>query len=77
MAKPQKKAVIHLSAETTVSRPATTLEFDSSSIAALAHRLWEARGCPEGSSEIDWFQAEQELLSQSANPMSALTEPPL
>jgi hypothetical protein len=30
-------------------------------IAALAYALWEARGCPAGSSEEDWFQAEEKL----------------
>ncbi len=32
-------------------------------IARYAYRLWEARGCPIGSPEIDWFRAQQELLS--------------
>lgn len=26
-------------------------------IAALAYRFWQARGCPEGSPEEDWFRA--------------------
>ena len=30
-------------------------------IARLAHALWEARGCPAGSPEEDWFHAETEL----------------
>ena len=30
-------------------------------IAALAHVLWKARGCPEGMPEADWFRAEQVL----------------
>jgi hypothetical protein len=30
-------------------------------IAALANALWRERGCPEGSPEHDWFQAEQQL----------------
>ena len=30
-------------------------------IAALAYELWQERGCPEGSPEIDWFRAEHEL----------------
>ena len=29
--------------------------------AALAHDLWQSRGCPEGSAEDDWFNASQEL----------------
>ena len=30
-------------------------------IARLAHELWQARGCPHGSAEVDWLRAEQEL----------------
>jgi Protein of unknown function (DUF2934) len=30
-------------------------------IASLAYTLWEQRGCPEGSPEVDWLQAEEEL----------------
>src|SRR6059058_5056529 len=30
-------------------------------IASLAHTLWEARGCPEGSPDQDWFEAERRL----------------
>jgi len=30
-------------------------------VATLAYRLWQERGCPDGSSEVDWFQAEQLL----------------
>ena len=30
-------------------------------IAARAHDLWERRGRPAGSPEIDWYQAEKEL----------------
>jgi hypothetical protein len=35
--------------------------FSHSDIEKLAHELWEARGCPEGSPEEDWFRAAQEL----------------
>lgn len=50
------------------SRPPETAEAPAESpatpsteeqIAALAKKLWEARGCPEGSPEIDWFTAEK------------------
>lgn len=34
-------------------------------IAALAYTLWQARGCPEGSPEIDWLQAEQQLRDRN------------
>lgn len=30
-------------------------------IAKLAYAYWEARGCPLGSPEEDWLQAEREL----------------
>lgn len=39
---------------------------DESSIAARAYQLWQARGCPSGSDQEDWFAAERELRSQTA-----------
>jgi adenosine deaminase len=33
-------------------------------IAALAYRLWQDRGCPEGSPEQDWSRAVEELQSR-------------
>jgi len=33
-------------------------------IAALARAVWEARGCPEGLPEEDWFRAERALKAQ-------------
>jgi hypothetical protein len=35
--------------------------FGHNDIAALAHQLWEARGCPEGSPDEDWSHAAQQL----------------
>lgn len=32
----------------------------------LAYSYWEARGCPEGTSEEDWFRAEQDLNATAA-----------
>jgi dihydrodipicolinate synthase/N-acetylneuraminate lyase len=32
-------------------------------IAARAHELWQARGCPEGSADEDWSRAVKELRS--------------
>jgi hypothetical protein len=32
-------------------------------IAVRAYELWEARGCPEDSSEEDWFAAEAQLTA--------------
>ena len=36
-------------------------------IVSLAHALWEQRGCPEGSPEVDWLDAEKELQMSSAD----------
>lgn len=37
------------------------------SIGELAYRLWQARGCPAGSAEQDWLDAEKQLrLAQRA-----------
>jgi len=47
---------------------------DPSTVSALAYQLWHARGCPDGSPETDWFQAERELLGQSLNPESSSTK---
>ena len=33
-------------------------------IPALAYKLWQARGCPEGSSQEDWFRAVEEVESR-------------
>ena len=35
--------------------------FGHDDIAALAHELWQSRGCPERSPEEDWFHAAQQL----------------
>jgi hypothetical protein len=34
---------------------------DHEEIAQLAYSHWEARGCPIGSPEEDWYRAEDEL----------------
>jgi hypothetical protein len=39
--------------------------FGHDDIAALAHALWQARGCPEGSPQEDWFHAAEELRSRT------------
>jgi hypothetical protein len=39
--------------------------FGHDEIAALAHALWRARGCPEGSPEVDWLRAAEQLRSRS------------
>jgi hypothetical protein len=39
--------------------------FGHKEIAALAHELWQRRGCPIGSADEDWFRAVEELRSRA------------
>jgi hypothetical protein len=39
--------------------------FGHEDIAALAYKLWHARGCPEGSPEEDWLHAAEQLRSRT------------
>jgi hypothetical protein len=43
----------------TESRQADDL--DQATVAAAAYECWQKRGCPIGSDQDDWFQAEAEL----------------
>jgi hypothetical protein len=52
----------HLAFEHTAQERAKT--FGHHEIAALAHQLWLARGCPEGSPDEDWFRAAEQLRSR-------------
>jgi hypothetical protein len=47
------------------------------SIGELAYHLWQARGCPEGSAEQDWLDAERQLRSapRAADEPTASAEP--
>ena len=36
-------------------------------IEALAHQLWVERGCPEGSPDIDWAEAERRVNEEDAD----------
>jgi hypothetical protein len=36
---------------------------ERTSIGELAYRLWQAHGCPEGTAEQDWLDAEKQLQS--------------
>ena len=61
------------------SAPAITSDepLSHEEVAHLAYELWQARGCPEGSSEIDWLHAEQELRSRIIEKNSEPAPPPL
>lgn len=57
------------------NRPASELQHtdtatrspEPNQIAGVAYTLWEARGCPVGSPEEDWFKAEQKLASTAGS----------
>ena len=38
----------------------------SMSVGELAYLLWQARGCPEGTAEQDWLDAERQLRAKQA-----------
>jgi hypothetical protein len=40
-------------------------EPDRQEIAELAYQYWQHRGCPNGSSDEDWYRAEQALRDRS------------
>jgi hypothetical protein len=39
--------------------------FGHAEIAALAYQLWEARGCPQGSADEDWYNAAEQLRARA------------
>ena len=42
--------------------------FGHEDIAELAYAQWQARGCPVGSPEEDWFQAAHDLRARAEQP---------
>jgi hypothetical protein len=47
--------------------PPSVSPLDEQDIADRAYRRWVDRGCPQGSPEEDWFEAERELRSRSSS----------
>lgn len=43
-----------------------SVDIDSSTIRERAYARWQERGCPTGSPEHDWLEAEQEVLRTAA-----------
>lgn len=46
------------------TRAGLTALAEHKQIALLAYALWQERGCPEGSPDVDWFRAEQEFATR-------------
>ncbi len=59
---------------------------EEKSIGELAYRLWQSRGCPAGTAEQDWLDAEKQLCAmrstagqpstQTAKLQSTKSDPP-
>jgi hypothetical protein len=49
------------------TEPKASETINEHAIAALAYQLWQERGCPIGSDQEDWFQAEQELQNRTGS----------
>jgi hypothetical protein len=47
------------------------LEYTTDDVAACAYRCWHERGCPEGSPEVDWHRAEEELRNRRTRTATA------
>lgn len=47
---------------------------DRETVAVRAYELWERRGCPIGSAEIDWYEAEAELAQEAASSRQFITQ---
>jgi Protein of unknown function (DUF2934) len=47
-------------------------QFSRDEIAQRAFELWHERGCPVGSPDVDWKEAEQDLLSRSRGSKAAV-----
>jgi hypothetical protein len=44
-------------------------------VESLAYKLWEERGAPFGTPEVDWFRAEEELrAARNDTPLSVLAK---
>ena len=51
-------------------------EVDHAEIAERANQLWRSRGCPDGSAQQDWFEAEEQLRARrnSQNTLKAQSQ---
>jgi hypothetical protein len=55
----------HIAHETASTEEAAANDFSHEEVTALAYELWQARGCPEGSQDEDWFAAVSQLRSRA------------
>lgn len=50
------------------------MQSDHKSIGELAYRLWQSRGCPDGTAEQDWLDAERQLCAMQTSTRPAKPE---
>jgi hypothetical protein len=50
---------------------------NSTELEALAYALWQARGCPEGSPDIDWLEAEKQIRARMDEVATSQNSEPL
>jgi hypothetical protein len=54
------------------------LGIDAQAIRRRAHELWQKRGCPTGTPELDWLEAERQLRAEAPRAaMSVEGRPPV
>ena len=56
------KELVEVDSTAKSAEPAPTQD----QIAELAYTLWQQRGCPDGSPEVDWLEAEEELTANQS-----------
>jgi hypothetical protein len=49
---------------------------ENRSVGELAYQLWQARGCPEGTAEQDWLDAERQLRTSDRPATQGPDQPP-
>jgi hypothetical protein len=47
---------------------------DKEEIQRRAYARWLERGCPDGSAEVDWFLAEEEMLNAQRDASTSVEE---
>jgi hypothetical protein len=50
--------------QTQALAPASSSFLEHTEIVELAHQMWQARGCPEGSPQQDWFDAAAQIRAR-------------
>ena len=58
------------------AKAAASVSPTESEIAAVAHQLWLDKGCPAGSDQEDWFQAETMFKNALVGKCENLSRPP-